>query len=171
MTETVKKQENEFRSQIIRIEQRLEKKENDIENKLRDLDQSKANIEKQRDDYKQQQEEVRLLKQQQLANIEKIAEMSRDDAKKVLMDNTERMIKEDMVALYRKTIGNAREEADKKAREIVAHAIERCAAEVTTETTTTVVHIPSEEMKGRIIGKEGRNIRAFETMMGVEILI
>jgi len=171
MTETVKKQENEFRSQIIRIEQRLEKKENDIENKLHDLDQSKANIEKQRDDYKQQQEEVRLLKQQQLANIEKIAEMSRDDAKKVLMDNTERMIKEDMVALYRKTIGNAREEADKKAREIVAHAIERCAAEVTTETTTTVVHIPSEEMKGRIIGKEGRNIRAFETMMGVEILI
>jgi ribonuclease Y len=171
MTETVKKQENEFRSQIIRIEQRLEKKETDIEAKARDLDKAKENLEKQREDYKQQQEEIRVLKQQQLANIEKIAGMSKDDAKKVLMDNTERMIKEDMVAVYRKTVGNAREEADKAAREIVAHAIERCAAEVTTETTTTVVQIPNEEMKGRIIGKEGRNIRTFETMMGVEILI
>jgi ribonuclease Y len=171
MTETVKKQENEFRAQIIRIEQRLEKKETDIEGKARDLDKAKENLEKQREDYKQQQEEIRLLKQQQLANIEKIAGMSKEDAKKVLMDNTERMIKEDMVAVYRKTVGNAREEADKTAREIVAHAIERCAAEVTTETTTTVVQIPNEEMKGRIIGKEGRNIRTFETMMGVEILI
>lgn len=171
MTETVKKQENEFRSQIIRIEQRLEKKENDIEAKSNDLDRQKESLEKTREDFRLQQEEIRQLKQQQMQNIEKISEMSREDAKRVLMENTERMIKEDMTGLYRKTIANAREDADRKAKEIVAHAIERCAAEVTTETTTTVVHIPNEEMKGRIIGKEGRNIRAFETMMGVEILI
>jgi ribonuclease Y len=171
MTETVKKQENEFRSQIIKVEQRLEQKENNIESKTKDVDRLKTEWEKRTEDQKKIQDEIRELKQQQLANIEKIAAMSKDDAKKVLMDNTERMIKEDMVALYRKTIANAREDADRKAKEIVAHAIERCAAEVTTETTTTVVHIPNEEMKGRIIGKEGRNIRSFEQMMGVEILI
>jgi ribonuclease Y len=171
LNEAAKKQENEFRAQIIRIEQRLEKKENDIDARLKEIDRSKENIEQQREDLRAKHEEIRELKQQQLANIEKIAAMSRDDAKAILMENTERMIKEDMTALYRKTVANATEDADRKAREIVAHAIERCAAEVTTETTTTVVHIPSEEMKGRIIGKEGRNIRAFETMMGVEILI
>lgn len=171
VSETSKKQENDFRSEIIRIEQRLEKKENDIEQRLKDIDRAKEVTEQQREDIRAKQEEVRMLKQQQLTNLEKIAAMSRDDAKTILMENTERMIKEDMVALYRKTVANATEEADRKARDIVARAIERCAAEVTTETTTTVVHIPSEEMKGRIIGKEGRNIRAFETMMGVEILI
>ena len=171
IAEASKKQENEFRSQIIRIEQRLEKKENDIELRLKELDRSKEVLDQSREDLRLKQEEIRELKQQQLANIEKIAAMTKDDAKAILMENTERMIKEEMTALYRKTIANATEEADRKAREIVAHAIERCAAEVTTETTTTVVHIPSEEMKGRIIGKEGRNIRAFETMMGVEILI
>ncbi len=110
-------------------------------------------------------------KAKQLQNIEKISGLTRDEAKKVLLDNTENLVKEETMALYKKIVANARDEADKTAREIVAHAIERCAAEVTTETTTTIVHIPNEEMKGRIIGKEGRNIRSFEQLMGVEILI
>ena len=171
MNETVKKQENEFRQQIIRTEQRLEKKEVDIENKSKSIDQQRADMDKKREEMQAAQEEMRELKQKQLANLEKIAGMNRDEAKKILLDNTERLIKEDMVGLTRKIVSTAREDADKKAREIVAHAIERCAAEVTTETTTTIVHIPTEEMKGRIIGKEGRNIRAFELLMGVEILI
>ena len=171
ITDAAKRQENDFRQQNIRIEQRLEKREIDMEQRIKSLDSQKADLEKKADDLKKFQEEMREIKKQQIVNLEKIAAMTREDAQKVLLDNTERTIKDELVALTRKLIANAREEADKKAREIVAHAIERCAAEVTTETTTTVVHIPTEEMKGRIIGKEGRNIRSFEQLMGVEILI
>jgi len=171
LTESAKKQENEFRQQIIKIEQRLEKKESDIENKSKDLERKHEEVNKKNETITKFQEEMRELKTKQLANLEKIAGMSKEEASKVLLDNAERLIKEEMLALYRKLVANAREEADKTARDIVARAIERCAAEVTAETTTTVVHIPSEEMKGRIIGKEGRNIRAFETLMGVEIII
>jgi ribonucrease Y len=106
-----------------------------------------------------------------LENLQKIAGMTREEAGKVLLDNAEKFIKDDMIALHKKLIAGAHENADRDARTIVAQAIERVASEVTAETTTTTVQIPSEEMKGRIIGKEGRNIRAFEQMMGVEILI
>ena len=114
---------------------------------------------------------MREFKQKQITKLEEISAMSRDEAKQLILETTEKALKEEMVALQRKIVANAREEADKKAKEIVAHAIERCASEVTAETTTTIVQIPNEEMKGRIIGKEGRNIRTFEQMMGVEILI
>ena len=171
MTDAVKQQENDLRQQMVRSEQRLEKKENDLDSRMRQIDSQRADLEQKSEEVKKFQEELRELKQKQVQNIEKIAGMSREEAQKVLLDNSERAVKEEMFALHRKLLNNAREEADKSAREIVAHAIERCAAEVTTETTTTVVQIPNEEMKGRIIGKEGRNIRSFEQLMGVEILI
>ncbi len=171
MTEAVKKQEQEFRQQIIRSEQRIEKKENDLEAKTKSLEDQKADLEKKNEETRKLQEEMREFKQKQIARLEEIAGMTRDEAKALLMENTERTVKEEMFALTRKTVTMAREDANRQAKEIVAHAIERCASEVTAETTTTIVHIPSEEMKGRIIGKEGRNIRSFETMMGVEILI
>ena len=170
MTEAVSRQENELRQQMLRSEQRLEKKEGDLDARARQADAKLADLDKKNEEARKFQDEMRELKAKQLQNIEKIAGLTRDEAKKVLLDNTEGLIKEETMALYRKIVNNAREEADKKAREIVAHAIERCAADVTTETTTTIVHIPNEEMKGRIIGKEGRNIRSFEQLMGVEIL-
>ncbi|GAC1571975.1 MAG: ribonuclease Y [Candidatus Doudnabacteria bacterium] len=171
LTEAVKKQENEFRQQIIRFEQRVEKKENDLDQKSKNLEDQRIELEKKNDETRKLQDEMREFKQKQIARLEEIAAMTRDEAKKLLMDNTEKTIKEEMLALTRKTVAMAREDADRQAKEIVAHAIERCASEVTAETTTTIVHIPNEEMKGRIIGKEGRNIRSFEQMMGVEILI
>jgi ribonucrease Y len=178
MTEAAKREESEFRQQIIRIEQRLENKEQDIEQKSKHLenqrlevDRKKEDLEKKHEEIRKLQEEMREFKQRQIENLERIAGMNREEAKKYLLDSTEKTIKDELLSLHRKILQSTREDADKKAREIVAHAIERCASEVTAETTTTVVHIPSEEMKGRIIGKEGRNIRAFEQMMGVEILI
>ncbi len=171
ITEAAKKTEAEFRQQIIRFEQRIEKKENDLDAKSQTLDNQKAEIEKKHEDLRKTQEEMREMKQKQVARLEQIAGFTQEEAKKLLLDNTEKTIKEEMLSLHRKILFSTREDADKKAKEIVAHAIERCASEVTAETTTTIVHIPSEEMKGRIIGKEGRNIRTFEQMMGVEILI
>ncbi len=171
ITEAAKKQEAEFRQQIIRFEQRIEKKEADLETKSNSLDTQRADLEKKKEETAKLQEEMREFKQKQITKLEEISAMSRDEAKQLILETTEKAIKEEMVALQRKIVANAREEADKKAKEIVAHAIERCASEVTAETTTTIVQIPNEEMKGRIIGKEGRNIRTFEQMMGVEILI
>lgn len=171
ITEQSKKAESEFRNQIVRFEERMDKREKEIDNKTNNLEQLKQDIEKRDQELKASQEEIKELRAKQLANLEKIAGMTREEASKVLLDNAEKSVKEDMVKLHRKLLNTAREDAEKEARIIVAQAIERIATEVTAETTTTTVALPSEEMKGRIIGKEGRNIRAFEQLMGVEILI
>jgi ribonuclease Y len=166
-----KKQEADFRSQIVRFEERIDRKEKELDVKSNNLDKQKADIESKGEQIKQIQEEIKELKVKQLDNLQKIAGMTREEAAKVLLDNAEKTIKEEMVGLHKKLLAAAHEDAERDARNIVAQAIERVASEVTAEVTTTTVQIPSEEMKGRIIGKEGRNIRAFEQMMGVEILI
>lgn len=169
--EEAKKQEADFRNQIVRFEERVDRKEKELDVKYNQLDKQREELEKRTQNIKEVQEEVQQLRTKQLANLEKIAGMTREEAGKVLLDNAEKQVKEEMMSLYKKLLSQTHEDADKQARTIVAQAIERVASEVTAETTTTTVQIPSEEMKGRIIGKEGRNIRAFEQMMGVEILI
>ncbi len=169
--EEAKKQEGEFRSQILKFEERVDRREKDLDEKFANFDKQKQELEEKGIKIKEVQEEIQALKTEQLAKLEKIAQMNREEAAKVLMNNAEKTIKEEMVELHKKLIAETYESADKDARNIVVQAIERVASEVTAETTTTTVQIPNEEMKGRIIGKEGRNIRAFEQMMGVEILI
>lgn len=171
LIDQAKKQESEFRSQIIRFEERIDRKEKELDNKASQLDKQKQDLEKRGEEIKKIQEEIKEMRQKQIANLEKIAQMTREEAAKVLLDNAERAVKEEMLSLHKKLVEEARETAEKEARSVVAQAIERVASEVTAEVTTTTVQIPNEEMKGRIIGKEGRNIRAFEQMMGVEILI
>jgi len=169
--EQAKKQEADFRSQIVKFEERIDRREKELHERASQLDRQKQDLDQKGQQIKQVQEEIQALRAKQIANLEKIAAMTREEAAKVLLANAEKTIKEEMLGLHKKLLEQARENADKEAREIVAQAIERVASEVTAETTTTTVQIPNEEMKGRIIGKEGRNIRAFEQMMGVEILI
>lgn len=169
--EQAKKQESEFRGQIVRFEERIDRREKELEQKTAALDKQKADLETRGEQIKQIQEEIKDLRQKQLDNLQKIAGLTREEATKVLMDNAEKTVKEEMAGLYKKLLNEAHENAERDARNVLAQAIERVASEVTAEVTTTTVQIPSEEMKGRIIGKEGRNIRAFEQMMGVEILI
>jgi ribonuclease Y len=166
-----KKQESEFRGQIVRFEERIDRKEKELDQKSASLDKQKIDLESKAEQIKQIQEEIKELKVKQLENLEKIAGMTREQAAKVLLDNAEKTVKTEMLELYKKLLDQTHEDAEREGRNIVAQAIERVASEVTAEVTTTTVQIPSEEMKGRIIGKEGRNIRAFEQMMGVEILI
>ncbi len=166
-----KKQESDFRNQIVRFEERIDRREKELDQKSGTLDRQKADLEAKGEQIKQIQEEIKEMKTRQLANLEKIAGMTREQASQVLLDNAEKSVKEEMVGLYKKLMNETHENAERDGRNIVAQAIERVASEVTAEVTTTTVQIPSEEMKGRIIGKEGRNIRAFEQMMGVEILI
>src|SRR6266404_768292 len=171
IVDQAKKQEADFRNQIVRFEERIDRKEKDLDQKSNVLDKQKTDLEAKGEQIKQIQEEIKDLRQKQLDNLQKIAGMTREEAAKVLLDNAEKTVKEEMVGLHKKLVSQAHEDAERDARNIVAQAIERVASEVTAEVTTTTVTIPSEEMKGRIIGKEGRNIRAFEQMMGVEILI
>jgi ribonuclease Y len=171
ITETAKKSEADFRAQIVRFEERIDRKEKDLDQKGNQLEQKAQDLEKRNETLKQTEEQIKELKTEQLEKLQKIAGLTREEAAKVLMDSAEKGISEEMLKLHRKLLNEAHETAEREARKIVAQAIERIATEVTAESTTTTVVIPNEEMKGRIIGKEGRNIRAFETLMGVEILI
>lgn len=171
ITEDAKKQENEIRSQLLQSQKRLEKRESDLDERAKDIDRRKEQLDKKQEEIKSIKEELVANKQKQIENLEKIAQLSLEDAKQVLLDQTEKEVKEDLIGLTRKLVEQARENADKKAQSIVAEAIERTSAEVSTETTTTTVDLPSEDMKGRIIGKEGRNIKAFENLLGVELIV
>ncbi|MBP9686462.1 MAG: ribonuclease Y [Candidatus Doudnabacteria bacterium] len=171
ITEQAKKAENDFRAQIVRFEERIDRREKELNQKEQSLDMAKASMETRQVEVQKALEEAKEVKTRQLATLERIAGLSREEAGKVLMENAERTISEEMVKLHRKLISGAHETAEREARRIVAQAIDRVVSDVTAETTTTAVALPSEELKGRIIGKEGRNIRAFEQMMGVEILI
>jgi ribonucrease Y len=171
IVEQGKKTEEEFRNQILKVEDRLTKKENDLERRLSDADKLKEDLNGKKSEIEKTKDEMRELKQKQLEQLQKISGLTNEEAKKVLLDATEKTMKDELVMLTHKLINQAREDADKKAREIVSLAIQRCASEVTSETTTTAVQLPSEEMKGRIIGKEGRNIRTFEQMLGVEVIV
>jgi ribonuclease Y len=171
IVESGKKAEEEFRSQIIKVEERLARRETDLDRKLSENEKLKEEMSLKKTEIEKTKDEMRELKQRQLEQLQKISGFSVDEAKKVLLDATEKTLKEELTMLTHKLLNQAREDADKKAREIVALAIQRCASEVTSEQTTTAVSLPSEEMKGRIIGKEGRNIRTFEQMLGVEVIV
>ena len=171
ITEETKKQENEIRRQLLESQKRLEKREMDFDQRIKTIDQKRDDLEKKQEEIKKTKEELIKNKEKQLETLQKISKLTREEAKQVLLQQVEREVKEDLIGLTRKLVEGARENADKKAKTIVAEAIERTSAEVSTETTTTTVSLPSEEMKGRIIGKEGRNIKAFENLLGVEIIV
>jgi ribonucrease Y len=132
-------------------------KENEIQKKNQSVEALKAKLDN--------------IYQQQVDVLEKVANMDRETAKKLLMENMEREIKKDMATLIKETELEAHKIAKKKSREIVAQAIQRCALDHVVEVTTSVVQLPSDDMKGRIIGREGRNIRAFETSTGVDLVV
>lgn len=171
IVEQGKKAEAEFRQQIIKVEDRLTKREADLDRKVTDNEKLKEDLATKKAEIEKTHEQLKEVKQQQLDKLQKIAGLSTEEAKRVLLEATEKSVKDELVLLTHKLLNQAREEADKKARDIVALAIQRCASEVTSEQTTTAVALPSEEMKGRIIGKEGRNIKTFEQMLGVEVIV
>ncbi len=171
IAEEAKKQETEIRQQILRLEQRLEKKETELDSKSRELEGRKQGLEEQQEEIKKLKADLTAGREKQLEALEKIAKLTREEGKQILLEQTEKQIKDDLLGLTRKLLSQAREEAERKAQDIVAQAIERVSAEVSSEITTATVQLPNEEMKGRIIGKEGRNIKAFEQMLGVEVIV
>ena len=165
------KENRERRSELQRTERRLFQREETLDKKIEAVEQRETTLHERAEALDKQEQEVSLLHQKQLEELERISGLSMDAAKEMLLANVEHDARHDAAVLIRDIEQRTREEADKRARNIVSLAIQRCAADHVAETTVSVVPLPNDEMKGRIIGREGRNIRALETATGVDLII
>ncbi|MBQ2662502.1 MAG: ribonuclease Y [Clostridia bacterium] len=161
----------ERRKELQKTEQRLAQREELLDKKLDGIDQREAAINKKQTEIDELESKAREYHDKQLKELETISGLSMDEAREMLLENVEREARHDAALLIRDIEAKAKEEADKKARNIVSMAIQRCAADHVAETTVSVVALPNDEMKGRIIGREGRNIRTLETATGVDLII
>ncbi len=161
----------ERRREVAALENRLAQREESIDRRAESLDKRENQLSSQQGQIAKREKDLEEIIQQEQRRLESLAGMTADEAKAELMHRIEDDVKQDAAAFIRETETRAREEADKKARNIVGIAIQRVAADHTAESTVSVVHIPSDDMKGRIIGREGRNIRAFEQLTGINLII
>src|SRR5215218_4261406 len=159
------------RAEIVKIEERVLAKEEDIDRKLTEFDRREQGFADRETHLKQLQEELKLATDGQLRELERVSSMTVEEAKRRVLDRSEDLIRHDLARQVRQEEEEARNEAKRRARNLVADALQRVAASHAAETTVSVVELPSDDMKGRIIGKEGRNIRALENLTGVEIII
>ena len=169
--ERVEKEEQQRRLELSELEKRLRQKDETLDKRATELDKKQDAVFEQDKEIKEVKEEVIKIREQQEDKLSAIAKLSKDEAKELLLKRAEKDAKEDIVKLIHDIESQAREEADTKARDIIATAIQRYAGETAVESTTYAVPIPSDEMKGRIIGKEGRNIQAFERATGVDLIV
>ncbi len=156
----VQKQE----SRIMQKEENLDRKEETLEHKERDFDRRDKEMQ-------DREQELKELIEKELQELQKISGLSSEEAKKILLDETEKTIKTETAAIIREEEQKAKEESGKRARELLTYAVQKCAADHTSETTVSIVNLPNDDMKGRIIGREGRNIKALETLTGIDLII
>lgn len=159
------------RNEFMRQERRLVQKEETLDKKVEALEQKDEALNKKLKDIEVLQEQSGELVKKQTEELERIAGLSVEDAKEYLLRNIENEVKHDAAALIKEIEANAKQEADRKAKDILATAIQKCAADHVSEATVSVVPLPNDEMKGRIIGREGRNIRTLETLTGIDLII
>ena len=169
--EAAKREETRARKELDEQRSRLEKRETLFDQKLLDLEKRNDDLNKEREQLGKAREEISEVKKQQIAKLERVAALTQEEAKTLLMSYTETQVKEDVMNRVRTIEKSSIEEYEAKARSLVAGAIERYASSQVAELTTTTVAIPSEDMKGRIIGREGRNIKAIEQQTGTEIIV
>lgn len=172
------KEVKERRAELTKQENRLLQKEESLDRKRDALDKKENILEKREDSLSQKQTqlanvEVRVteLLQKQQDELERISALTRDEARQIILDRLEKELQQEIAVYNKEAETKAREEADKKAKEILTLAMQRCAADHVAETTVSVVNLPNDEMKGRIIGREGRNIRTLETLTGIDLII
>jgi ribonuclease Y len=161
----------ERRNELQRSERRIAQKDETLDKKQDGLEQRERQLNKRETDIDTMESEVTDIRDRQLKELETISGLSMEAAKEILLSNVERDARHEAALLLRDIEAKTKEEADKRARNIVSLAIQRCAADHVAETTVSVVPLPNDEMKGRIIGREGRNIRALETATGVDLII
>ena len=165
------KDARERRAEIQRSERRLIQKEESIDRKLENIERKEESITQKEQNIINKQKDLDKIISRQLEELERISGYTIDEAKALLLSNIEKEVRHDASIMIKDIESKAKEEADKKAKYIITGAIQRCAADHVAESTVSVVALPNDEMKGRIIGREGRNIRAIETLTGVDLII
>ncbi len=161
----------ERRSEIQRSERRLIQKEESMDRKLENIERKEESITQKEQAIINKQKDLDTIISKQLEELERISGYTVEEAKAILLSNVEKEVRHDASLMIKDIESKAKEEADKKAKYIITNAIQRCAADHVAESTVSVVALPNDEMKGRIIGREGRNIRAIETLTGVDLII
>ena len=165
------KEVKERRAEIQRSERRVVQKEENLDRKLEAIEKREAGFAAKEEEINKQKAQVAKLNEERLQELERISGLTSEQAKEYLLKTVEEDVKIDTAKLIKEMEHKAKEEADKKAKEYVVTAIQKCAADHVAETTISVVQLPNDEMKGRIIGREGRNIRTLETLTGVDLII
>ncbi len=165
------KELRERRNELQRSERRLIQKEEGIDKKIEAIEKKEEAVTKKQNEISQIHEKVNELYSQQIAELERISSLTTEEAKEFLLNKIKDEIRHDAAIMIKEIETQAKEEAQKRAKEIISYAIQKCAVDQVAETTVSVVALPNDEMKGRIIGREGRNIRALETLTGVDLII
>lgn len=167
----LEKETKERRAELQKYEKRVLSKEETLDKKIEAVEKRDLNITRKEEELGKQKQKVEELEKKRQQELERISGLTSEQAKEYLLKTVEDEVKHDTAVMIKTLESRAKEEADKKAKEIVVNAIQRCSADHVAETTISVVQLPNDEMKGRIIGREGRNIRTLETLTGVELII
>ncbi len=161
----------ERRSEVQLQERRILQKEENLENKMEQLEQRESNLQKKNDEVEARKVEIENLIAKQTDELQRISRLSVEEAKQYLLNEVEKSIVTEKAELIRRLDEEAKEKAQKNAQEVIGYAIQKCAADHTSETTVSIVSLPNDDMKGRIIGREGRNIKTLETLTGIDLII
>ena len=167
----LEKEVKDRRNEVQRTERRIQQKEENVEKRSEAIERKEQSLNAREEALSKKSEEVAKLNEQRIQELEKISGLTSEQAKEYLLKIVEDDVKHESAVMIKNMEAEAKEEADKRAKEIVVNAIQRCSADHVSETTISVVQLPNDEMKGRIIGREGRNIRTLETMTGVDLII
>ena len=169
--EELEKEIRERRGEVQSQERRLIQKEENLEKRADAYERKERDLEKQEKELENKKEDVKEIFNRQMQELQRISGLSKEEAKTQLLAELDKQLNSEKAKLIRETETKAKEEANKNAKEILSYAIQKCAADHTSETTVSIVNLPNDDMKGRIIGREGRNIKALETLTGIDLII
>ncbi len=167
----MEKENKERKSELQRLERRLLQKEESLDRKVESVEKKEEALSRKESDIEETKNRLQTLYEKRVAELERISGLTSEEAKQILFSELEREMEHESALMIKEMENKAKEEGESKAREIISTAIQRCAADHVAETTVAVIPLPNDEMKGRIIGREGRNIRAFETLTGIDLII
>ncbi len=169
--EKFNEEERERRRELNNYENKLTKREDELENKIQSVTDKESNLDKREDEIDEKESYLEETIRKQVSELERISGLSVDDAKKMLLEQLKKDLAQEQMQLIRENEAKIREDAQEKAKDIITTTMQRCMMEQVVESTVSVVSLPNDEMKGRIIGREGRNIRTLETLTGVDLII
>ena len=167
----IERENRERRSELQRLERRLVQKEETLDRKVDSIEKKEENLNRKEAEIDATKAQLTAIYNRQVTELERISGMTSEEAKQILLSDIEKEIQHEAALMIKEIENKAKEEGEKRARDIISLAIQRCAADHVAEATVAVIPLPGDEMKGRIIGREGRNIRAFETLTGIDLII